>query len=86
LLQIHSVERHGQPGQGSSLYESADAGSDHARDPRPPDCSFSACPANARAWLPDPMLFPAVDPDAPGEAEDEALDDRLAEDPLVDAA
>ena len=33
----------------------------------------------AREWLPDAMRFPAVDPDAGADAEDEASDDRLAD-------
>jgi ParB family chromosome partitioning protein len=40
----------------------------------------------AREWLPDTMLFPAVNPDAPAVPEDESPEDPLAEDPFADAA
>jgi hypothetical protein len=32
---------------------------------------LGAAQQKAREWLPDAMRFPAIDPDAPAEAEDE---------------
>ena len=51
---------------------------------RPRRCEPTPAQQKAREWLPDAMLFPAVDPDAAAEAEEEPewLRGRMRPDPM----